>query len=90
MATLRKGSKVYIDCSAGLIAGVVVEMVSQHSSEYTGIQYPTSASVRVTSPSRRGYVRGEIVTRPVSRVVPRECIRRRKYSTRIMRYDVLV
>jgi hypothetical protein len=88
MAMLSKGSKVYIDGFAGLIAGVVVDMVSQSASSL--VRYPTSASVKVTARTGRGYVRGEIVTRPVSMVVPRECIRRLKYSTRIRSYDVLV
>lgn len=88
MATLAKGSKVYIDGFAGLIAGIVVDMLSQDHSGL--IKYPTSASVKVTSRTGRGYVRGEIVTRPVSMVVPRECVRHRKYSTKILPYSVLV
>lgn len=87
MPTLAKGSKVYIDGFAGLIAGFVVEMVSQgegQTGRYSG------ASVKVTSRTGRGYVRGEIVVRPVSMVVPRECVRRRKYSTKILPYSVLV
>jgi hypothetical protein len=88
MVTLQKGSKVYIDGFAGLIAGIVVDMLCQ---DHSGIvKYPTSASVKVTARSGRGYYRGEIVTRPVSMVVPRECVRRRKYSTRILPYSVLV
>jgi hypothetical protein len=88
MATLQKGSKVYIDGFAGLIAGVVVDMLCQHDSGI--VKYHTSASVKVTAKTGRGYVRGEVVARPVSMVVPRECVRRRKYSTRILPYNVLV
>ena len=88
MATLQKGSKVYIDGFAGLIAGVVVDMLCQHDSGI--VKYPTSASVKVTARSGRGYYRNEIVTQPVSMVVPRECVRRRKYGTKILGYDVLV
>lgn len=86
--TLSKGSKVYIDGFSGLIAGVVVDMLSQDHSGL--VKYPTSASVKVTARSGRGYYRGETVTRPVSMVVPRECVRRRKYGTRILSYSVLV
>ena len=88
MITLTKGTKVYIDGFGGLIAGVCLEMLSQ---DHSGIvKYPTSASVKVTSRTGRGYVRGEIVTRPVSMVVPRECVRRRKYGTKILSYTPLV
>ena len=89
METLTKGTKVYIDGFAGLIAGVVVDMLSRHTSD-VGIKYPTSASVRVTSKTGRGYVRNEIVTRPISMVVPRQCVRRRKYGTKILPYQPLV
>lgn len=86
MVTLTKGSKVYIDGFAGLIAGVVVSMNSQYTSE-VGI---TSASVKVTARSGRGYYKGEVVVRPVTMVVPRECVRRRKYETRILPYQAIV
>ena len=88
MTTLTKGTKVYIDGFAGLIAGVVVDMLSQYDSGL--VKYPTSASVKVTAKPGRGYYRGEIVTRPVSMVVPRQCVRRRKYGTKILPYQPLV
>ena len=85
---LTKNTKVYIDGFSGLIAGKVVEMVSADSSGI--VKYPSSASVRVTARTGRGYYHGEIVTRPVSMVIPRECVRRRKYGTRILPYTPLV
>lgn len=91
MATLTKGSKVYIDGFGGLIAGIVVEMVPRSETTILGCRGACSgATVKVTAPTGRGYVRGEFVTRPVSMVVPRECVRRRKYGTRILPYTTVV
>jgi len=88
MPYLTKNTRVYIDGFAGLIAGVVLEMVSSDNSGI--VKYPTSARVKITARTGRGYYHGETVTRPVSMVVPRECVRRRKYGTRILPYTPIV
>ena len=96
MPVLTKGTKVYIDGYAGLIAGVVVSMTPTLESAIhmpnggPVFMYPSGATVKITAKTGRGYVRGELVVRPVSMVVPRECVRRRKYGTRILPYTPLV
>lgn len=66
---MQSGDKAYIDSFNGLIACQVLEFVP--AGDTTLVHYPASYRVKVTAKTGRGFVRGEIVTRPVSAIVGR-------------------
>lgn len=85
METLKTGDKAYIDSFAGLIACIVTRVTG-----HAGI---ASTSQRITvrvSRTGRGYRRNERVTCTGLDVVPRACVKRRKYGTRIAAHTVQV
>ena len=67
---MKTGDKAYIDSFNGLVACQVLEFVPAGDTALA--HYPASYRVKVTAQTGRGYVRGEIVTRPVWAIIARE------------------
>lgn len=81
MRVLKKGSSAYLDSFSGLVACKVLRVYKE--------RFSTVADVVVTA-DLGAYRKGEeLIARPTSRVVPKDCIRKTTYSTLIGFYTVL-
>jgi len=94
METLKVGDKATVDTFGGLLACKVLAIRSSTAFEHGAVAPSTSVTVRVMltgrSAERHGFVRGEAFDIASIHVMPRTCVARRKYCTRIHPYMVEV
>lgn len=84
MLTLKAGELAYFDSSSGLVPCKVLSIKGKSAKCARSDQMVT---LKLTA-ARGPYKRGEILQTPAFWAVPRDAIRRTKYSTRIAAYAV--
>lgn len=81
---LKTGCKAYYDSFGGTVACVVTHIEGASGRASTD----QIVTVRITATKHRAYKKGESVITSGLHVLPRECLRRRRYSSTIRPYDV--
>jgi len=77
----RAGALAYLDSFGGMLPVTVLEVITPGFGWRVA---PASGEIRVRlNVTRSGYARGEIITEPAHKIVPRRQVRQHAYSDRI-------